>query len=80
MYSKKNNTKKHKISPKKTNPSWGLTHPPTFEFFGIFYFFPLDKTPYLHLFTSTKPQKKTFEINKKWLSMLSLHCLEDMVT
>ena len=38
------NTKKHNISKKK-NPSWGLTHPPTSEFFSDFWnFFNLKKT------------------------------------
>ena len=35
LYSKKKKKKKKK----NTNPSWGLTHPPTSEFFSIFLIF-----------------------------------------
>ena len=34
-----NNTKKQKNSPKNKNPSWGLSHPPTSEFFSDFWIF-----------------------------------------
>ena len=50
----KNNTKNTKSSPKKTNPGWGLTHPPTSEFFsdlGIF-------------FNLTKPLKHDWHTNQ----------------
>ena len=47
MFNKKNTTKnrkKQKNSTKKNNPSWGLTHPPTSEFFSDFWnFFNLTK-------------------------------------
>ena len=44
MYNEKNNTK-NTICPKKRNPSWGLIHPPTSEFFSDFW----------NLFNLTKP-------------------------
>ena len=40
MYNNKKTQKNTKIQKKKkTNPSWGLTHPPTSEFFSDFLFF-----------------------------------------
>ena len=38
MYNEKNNTK-NTIFQKKRNPSWGLTHPPTSEFFLTYWIF-----------------------------------------
>ena len=40
--------KKHNIAPKKRNSSWGLTHPPTSEFFSDFF----------NYFNLTKPLSK----------------------
>ena len=38
MYNKKNYTK-NKTQYLKKNPRWGLTHPPTSEFFSDFWIF-----------------------------------------
>ena len=37
------NTKNIQLPNKILNPSWGLTHPPTSDFFSIFFFFHLTK-------------------------------------
>ena len=61
MKTTQKNTQKKK-SPQNLNPSWGLTHPPTSEFFSDFWiFFNLPK-PLTELFfyVLTKQNKATF--------------------
>ena len=40
------NMKQHKKIIIKKNPTWGLNHPPTSEFFSFFFIFTIDKAPY----------------------------------
>ena len=59
-----NNTKNTKFPKKIKNPSWGLTHPPTSEFFSDFFIF----------FNLTKPLNYQI-INNCWVNVGHLRFL-----
>ena len=53
----KQTTQKTQYFQKKRNPSWGLTHPPTSEFFSDFWIFLTRQNPYNG--TDTKSERIT---------------------